>query len=40
MPVSVDVFGDRGADKSTILELTTNVLESEEQEYIQIYLDA
>lgn len=40
MPISVGVFGDWGAGKSTILELTANALENEEQEYIQIHFDA
>ena len=40
MPISVGVFGDWGAGKSTILELTANALENEEQEYIQINFDA
>ncbi|WP_405633038.1 P-loop NTPase fold protein [Pseudoalteromonas sp. Ld20] len=40
MPISVGVFGDWGAGKSTILELTANALEKEEQEYIQINFDA
>ena len=40
MPISVGVFGDWGAGKSTILELTANALEKEEQEYIQIHFDA
>lgn len=40
MPISVGVFGDWGAGKSTILELTANALDKEEQEYIQIHFDA
>lgn len=40
MPISIGVFGDWGAGKSTILELTANALEKEEQEYIQIHFDA
>lgn len=40
MPISVGVFGDWGAGKSTILELTAKALEKEEQEYIQIHFDA
>lgn len=40
MPISVGVFGNWGAGKSTILELTANALEKEEQEYIQIHFDA
>lgn len=40
MPISVGVFGDWGAGKSTILELTANALENEKQDYIQIKFDA
>lgn len=40
MPISVGVFGDWGAGKSTILELTAKALEQEEQDYIQIQFDA
>lgn len=40
MPISIGVFGDWGAGKSTILELTANALEKEEQEYIHIHFDA
>ena len=40
MPISVGVFGDWGAGKSTILELTANALDKEEQDYIQINFDA
>lgn len=40
MPISIGVFGDWGAGKSTILELTAKALEKEEQEYIQIHFDA
>mgnify|MGYP003624527563 CR=1 FL=1 len=40
MPISVGVFGDWGAGKSTILKLTANALEQEEQDYIQIHFDA
>lgn len=40
MPISVGVFGDWGAGKSTILELTANALEKDKQEYIQIHFDA
>lgn len=40
MPISIGVFGDWGAGKSTILELTANALKKEEQEYIQIHFDA
>ena len=32
MPISVGVFGDWGAGKSTILELTKKSIEAEEQE--------
>jgi predicted KAP-like P-loop ATPase len=40
MPISVGVFGDWGAGKSTILELTKKSIEAEEQEYIQVHFDA
>jgi len=40
MPISIGVFGDWGAGKSTILELTAKALEKEEQDYIQIHFDA
>jgi len=40
MPISVGVFGDWGAGKSTILELTADALKKEEQDYIQIHFDA
>ncbi|MGR7920673.1 KAP family P-loop NTPase fold protein [Zobellella denitrificans] len=40
MPISVGVFGDWGAGKSTILELTAKALEQEDQDYIQIQFDA
>jgi len=40
MPISVGVFGDWGAGKSTILELTKKALEAEDQEYIQVHFDA
>lgn len=40
MPISVGVFGDWGAGKSTILELTAKALKEEDQEYIQIQFDA
>ena len=40
MPISIGVFGDWGAGKSTILELTKASLEAEEQEYIQVHFDA
>jgi predicted KAP-like P-loop ATPase len=40
MPISIGVFGDWGAGKSTILELTASALEKEDQDYIQIHFDA
>ena len=40
MPISIGVFGDWGAGKSTILELTKNALEQDEEEYIQVHFDA
>lgn len=40
MPISIGVFGDWGAGKSTVLELTAKALEKEEQDYIQIHFDA
>lgn len=40
MPISVGVFGDWGAGKSTILELTKKSLEADEQDYIQVHFDA
>ena len=40
MPISVGVFGDWGAGKSTILELTSDAIDKEEQKYIQIHFDA
>lgn len=44
MPISVGIFGNWGAGKSTILELTKNFIEQEsnqgEKEYIQIHFDA
>lgn len=40
MPISVGIFGNWGAGKSTILELTKNSLEKDSQEYIQIHFDA
>jgi len=43
MPISVGVFGNWGAGKSTILELTKNSLEKSgngEKEYIQIHFDS
>lgn len=40
MPISIGVFGDWGAGKSTILELTKASLESDDQEYIQVHFDA
>lgn len=40
MPISVGVFGDWGAGKSTILELTKKSISEEKQEYIQVHFDA
>ncbi|OEE51647.1 KAP family P-loop NTPase fold protein [Vibrio splendidus] len=40
MPISVGVFGNWGAGKSTILELTKNSLEKDSEKYIQIHFDA
>ena len=40
MPISVGVFGDWGAGKSTILELTKSALEDESEEFIQVSFDA
>jgi predicted KAP-like P-loop ATPase len=40
LPVSVGVFGDWGAGKSTIIELTKEKIRKNEQEYIQISFDA
>ncbi|NQY87434.1 MAG: ATPase [Colwellia sp.] len=40
MPISVGVFGDWGAGKSTILELTKKALEADQQDYIQVHFDA
>ena len=43
MPISVGVFGNWGAGKSTVLELTKKSLENdaeEGEEYIQIHFDA
>lgn len=40
MPISVGVFGNWGAGKSTILELTKKSLEAEDRDYIQIHFDA
>ncbi|HHS3346511.1 TPA: KAP family P-loop NTPase fold protein [Vibrio cholerae] len=40
MPISVGVFGDWGAGKSTILELTKSALASEKDDYIQVSFDA
>ncbi|XOV78923.1 MAG: P-loop NTPase fold protein [Aestuariibacter sp.] len=40
MPISIGVFGDWGAGKSTILELTKASLDTDEQEYIQVHFDA
>lgn len=40
MPISVGVFGDWGAGKSTILELTKKSISEEKQDYIQVHFDA
>tara|TARA_R110001606_G_scaffold361754_3_gene514955 strand:+ start:12517 stop:14310 length:1794 start_codon:yes stop_codon:yes gene_type:complete len=40
MPISVGIFGNWGAGKSTILELTKSSLENDSKEYIQIHFDA
>lgn len=40
MPISVGIFGNWGAGKSTILELTKKSLEKDGKEYIQIHFDA
>lgn len=40
MPISVGVFGDWGAGKSTILELTKKSISEEEEDYIQVHFDA
>ncbi len=41
MPISVGIFGNWGAGKSTILELTKNSIENDStKEYIQIQFDA
>ncbi len=40
MPISVGVFGDWGAGKSTILELTKSTLADDEEDYIQVSFDA
>ncbi len=40
MPISVGVFGDWGAGKSTILELTKKALDADQQPYIQIHFDS
>lgn len=40
MPISVGVFGNWGAGKSTILELTKSSLEKDTEDYIQIHFDA
>ncbi|GFD87003.1 ATPase [Alteromonas sp. KUL150] len=40
MPISVGVFGDWGAGKSTILELTKSALADDEEDYIQVSFDA
>ncbi|NWO06611.1 MAG: ATPase [Alteromonadaceae bacterium] len=40
LPISVGIFGDWGAGKSTILELTKKALERKSQDYIQVHFDA
>lgn len=40
LPVSIGVFGDWGAGKSTILNLTNKVLNDLPEDYIQIHFDA
>lgn len=40
LPISVGIFGDWGAGKSTILELTKKTLEERNQDYIQVHFDA
>ena len=40
MPISVGVFGDWGAGKSTILELTKSALANDKEDYIQVSFDA
>lgn len=40
MPISVGIFGDWGAGKSTILELTSDAIKKEQKEYIQVHFDA
>ncbi|EKN4696826.1 KAP family NTPase [Yersinia ruckeri] len=40
MPISVGVFGDWGAGKSTVLELTKSALVSDKDDYIQVSFDA
>lgn len=40
MPISVGVFGDWGAGKSTILELTKKLISEEKKDYIQVHFDA
>ncbi|MDP4537952.1 P-loop NTPase fold protein [Alkalimonas collagenimarina] len=40
MPISVGIFGDWGAGKSTILELTSDAIRKEQKEYIQVHFDA
>lgn len=40
MPISVGIFGNWGAGKSTILELTKKSIENDSEEYIQIHFDA
>lgn len=40
MPISVGVFGDWGAGKSTVLELTKSALANDKEDYIQVSFDA
>jgi predicted KAP-like P-loop ATPase len=40
MPISVGIFGDWAAGKSTILELTKKALDADQQPYIQIHFDS
>ncbi|MEH6396585.1 MULTISPECIES: KAP family P-loop NTPase fold protein [Alteromonadales] len=40
MPISIGVFGNWGAGKSTILELTKKSLAEDKKDYIQIHFDA
>lgn len=40
MPISVGIFGDWGAGKSTILELTKSTFDDDAENYIQVSFDA